>query len=154
VIAATLATLNTLAALEREMARARPRSRLSTSLPTDLDAACWTADLAAVRAAVRYTETRPMAGCTCGCGSAVKRGRAFVDKEHQLAWMNSGGAREMNALQPLEAKIKGGSVAGREASASGRLREASLQGAARSREIAERYRAQRHAPAPNKELDN
>jgi hypothetical protein len=91
-----------------------------------------------------------MALCKCGCGSAVKHGRAFVDKEHQLAWMNAGGAREMNALQPLDAKIKGGSVAGREASASGRLREASLQGAARSREIAERYRAQRRAPAPNK----
>jgi hypothetical protein len=95
-----------------------------------------------------------MAVCKCGCGSAVKRGRAFVDKEHQLAWMNAGGAREMNALQPLEAKIKGGSISGQEASASGRLRQASLQGAARSREIAERYRAQHGQPAKAEELDN
>ena len=95
-----------------------------------------------------------MAVCKCGCGSTVKSGRAFVDKEHQLDWMNAGGAREMNALQPLEAKIKGGSVAGQEASASGRLRQASLQGAARSREIAEQYRAKRGEPAKRKKLDS
>lgn len=84
----------------------------------------------------------------------MKRGRAFVDKEHQLDWMNAGGAREMNALQPLEAKIKGGSVAGQEASTSGRLREASLQGAARSREIANRYRAKRGDAAKRRKLDS
>jgi len=94
-----------------------------------------------------------MAVCKCGCGSPVKRGRAFVDKVHQLAWMDAGGARQMNALQPLEAKIKGGSVAGQEANESGRLRQASLRGAARSREIAERYRAQRTTPPTKKELD-
>jgi len=66
--------------------------------------------------------------------------------EHQLEWMIAGGAREMNALQPIEAKEKGGSVAGKQAAETGRLREASLKGAARLREIAARYRKARGLP--------
>lgn len=46
--------------------------------------------LTAARTAVAYSGTRPMAVRQCGCGSAVKRGRAFVNNEHQLAWMNAG----------------------------------------------------------------
>jgi len=67
----------------------------------------------------------------------------FVDKEHQLAWMHAGGAAELNALQPLEAKRLGGSVAGRQAARSGRLTEAGLKGAQRSREIAAKFRRSR-----------
>jgi hypothetical protein len=82
-----------------------------------------------------------MALCKCGCGEPVKRGRVFVNKEHQLDWMNRGGARELNALQPEAAKVKGGTMAGREAVATGRLRQAGLKGAIRSREIADQWRA-------------
>lgn len=81
--------------------------------------------------------------CKCGCGQTVKGKRVFVNKEHQLRWMSNGGARELNALQPLEAKERGGQVAGSQAAANGRLVEASKKGAARAREIAERFRAAR-----------
>ena len=84
-----------------------------------------------------------MAVCKCGCGATVKSGRTFVDKEHQLEWMLAGGARDLNALLPPEARVRGGLVAGHEAQASGRLAEAGRQGGARSREIAERFRARR-----------
>lgn len=78
--------------------------------------------------------------CRCGCGAAVRRGRSFVDKVHQLRWMAAGGASEMNALQPLAAKQRGGAVAGTAAAESGRLREAAAKGGRISREIAERVR--------------
>jgi hypothetical protein len=67
--------------------------------------------------------------------------KSFVDKEHQLAWMDRGGATAMNAMQPAESKVRGGSVSGTRAAESGRLAEAGLKGAARAREIAEVYRA-------------
>jgi hypothetical protein len=79
--------------------------------------------------------------CRCGCGESVRGKRVFVNKEHQLRWMHAGGAREIGALQPLEAKAEGGKTAGAAAAASGRLKEASRKGAARAREIAERFRA-------------
>ena len=75
----------------------------------------------------------------------MKPGRVFVNKEHQLDWMNKGGARELNALQPLEAKVKGGEIAGQHAASSGRLLDAAQKGGARSREIAETFRAKRGA---------
>ena len=78
--------------------------------------------------------------CGCGCGETVKRGRTFVNKEHQLQWMVAGGASEMNAIQPLEAKVKGGHTQGQRSYESGKLREAGEKGAAVSREIAERFR--------------
>ena len=81
-----------------------------------------------------------MATCRCGCGDEVRRGRTFVNKEHQLTWMHAGGAREMGALQPVEAKAKGGSIAGRASVTSGRLEEAGRKGAARSREIADQFK--------------
>lgn len=81
--------------------------------------------------------------CRCGCETVVKGRRVFVNKEHQLDWMLAGGAREMNALQPVEAKQLGGAVAGREAVTSGRLAEAGEKGAVRSREIADEFRARR-----------
>ena len=65
-----------------------------------------------------------IASCKCGCGQVVKGRRVFVNKEHQLAWMVAGGAREMNALLPDEARARGGHVAGTIAFNSGRLKEA------------------------------
>jgi hypothetical protein len=79
--------------------------------------------------------------CKCGCGQDVRRGRVFVDKEHQLTWMHAGGAREIAALQPLEDKQRGGRIAGERAARSGRLADAAVKGGARSREIAEELRA-------------
>ncbi len=84
-----------------------------------------------------------MVACKCGCGEPVKAGRVFVNKEHQLTWMNAGGARETGALQPREAKVKGGQVAGHAAAASGRLLEAAQQGGAKSHAIAAQMRATR-----------
>lgn len=81
--------------------------------------------------------------CKCGCDTPLKGRRVFVNKEHQLRWMLDGGAREMNALQPIEAKQLGGAIAGREAAESGRLAEAGEKGGARSREIAARFRSKR-----------
>jgi hypothetical protein len=78
--------------------------------------------------------------CKCGCGQPVKGSRVFVNKEHQLEWMLNGGASEMNALQPIGAKQMGGHTTGTQAVESGRLAEASKKGAAKSREIAERFR--------------
>lgn len=82
-----------------------------------------------------------MIACKCGCGEPVKKGRAFVNKEHQLDWMARGGAREMNALQSEEAKIRGGHSAGRQAADSGRLRDAGLLGAEKARELSDQWRA-------------
>jgi hypothetical protein len=71
----------------------------------------------------------------------VKGRRVFVNKEHQLQWMHDGGASELNALQPIEAKQQGGKTTGTQAALSGRLVEASKKGAAKAREIAERFRS-------------
>lgn len=86
-----------------------------------------------------------MAGrsCRCGCQQPVPFGRVFVDKEHQLDWMFSGGAREMNRLQPVEGKRRGGAVAGQQAVISGHLARAGQRGAARSRAIATRFKSRR-----------
>ena len=81
--------------------------------------------------------------CKCGCGESVKKGRVFVNKAHQLEWMVSGGASEMNALMPDEARVRGGEIAGKQAAESGRLQDAGLKGAARSREIAKQFRQNR-----------
>jgi general stress protein YciG len=89
-----------------------------------------------------------MGECRCGCGAQVRGKRVFANKEHQLAWMSAGGAAEMNRLQPIEAKIRGGAVAGREAADSGRLAEAGMKGAERSREIAESFRTA-HGKTPD-----
>jgi hypothetical protein len=85
--------------------------------------------------------------CKCGCGQDVRRGRVFIDKEHQLTWMHAGGAREIAALQPIEDKQCGGRIAGEQAAQSGRLAKAAFKGGARSREIAEepRVRLRRRA---------
>lgn len=84
-----------------------------------------------------------IAGCKCGCGQVVKGKRVFVNKEHQLQWMVAGGARELNAMMSDEARALGGHLAGMKAVESGRLREASGKGAARSREIAQEFQAKK-----------
>lgn len=81
-----------------------------------------------------------MDACRCGCGQPVKGRRVFVNKEHQLAWMHAGGAREIGALEPYAARVKGGETAGQRAARSGRLSDAGVKGAERSREIAEQFR--------------
>lgn len=78
--------------------------------------------------------------CKCGCRQGVSGKRVFVNKEHQLQWMAAGGAGELNALQPLEAKERGGHTSGARALESGRLADASKKGGAKSREIAEKFR--------------
>lgn len=80
--------------------------------------------------------------CKCGCGTPVPRRKTFVDKFHQLEWMKAGGASEMNALQPIEAKMLGGAVAGTQAAENGRLQQAAIKGAERSKEIAAAFREQ------------
>lgn len=82
-----------------------------------------------------------MASCKCGCGEPVKGSRKFVNKIHQLNWMNNGCAREMNSLLPNEVRVRGGITAGRQAAESGRLRAAGLIGGERSRQMAEQWRA-------------
>jgi general stress protein YciG len=89
-----------------------------------------------------------MKSCKCGCGQAVKSGRVFVNKEHQLDWMDRGGASEMNALLPVEVRQRGGHTTGVKAVESGRLLEAARKGGARSREIAARFRAKRERRDP------
>jgi hypothetical protein len=84
--------------------------------------------------------TTRIGACKCGCGAVVRGRRTFVNKEHQLAWMMAGGAREMNALLPDEVRERGGHTSGTQAVASGRLRDAGEKGAARSREIAVAFR--------------
>jgi hypothetical protein len=78
--------------------------------------------------------------CKCGCGETVRGKRVFVNKEHQLAWMHAGGARELNAMMPDEARALGGQTAGKQAAESGRLQEAAKLGGQRAREIAEAFR--------------
>lgn len=85
--------------------------------------------------------------CKCGCGAPVKRGRRFVSKEHQLDWMKAGGAREIGALQPTEARMLGGQIAGQAQADSGALAAAGLRGAERSRVIAEEWRRRNLGPA-------
>ena len=75
--------------------------------------------------------------CKCGCGEPVAGNRVFVDKAHQLAWMRAGGAAELAALLPDEARCRGGKTAGNKAVASGHLREAARLGGKRVHEIAE-----------------
>lgn len=74
----------------------------------------------------------------------VASGRKFVNKEHQLDWMAAGGARELNALMPAEARQAGGRTAGSAQAASGALAEAGLKGAERAREIAAQWRQRRN----------
>jgi hypothetical protein len=81
-----------------------------------------------------------MALCRCGCEEPTKGRRVFIDKEHQLRWMRDGGARELNQLQPIEAKQAGGTVSGMLARDTGRLAKAAVEGGRVSREIAERGR--------------
>ncbi|WP_449414433.1 hypothetical protein [Pandoraea soli] len=57
-----------------------------------------------------------------------------------MAWMTVGGAAEIGALQPLEAKMRGGATAGRMSAENGKLAEASKKGAERAREIAKQFR--------------
>jgi len=66
-----------------------------------------------------------------------------VDKEHQLDWMLAGGARDIGAMQPPDARAEGGRTAGRQRAMSGDLLEAGRKGAERARAIAEEWRARR-----------
>jgi len=50
--------------------------------------------------------------CKCGCGEMVRSPRKYTNREHQLEHMLNGAAREMNAQQPHEAKVRGGKTAG------------------------------------------
>ncbi|MCS6496798.1 hypothetical protein NX905_21370 [Burkholderia thailandensis] len=81
-----------------------------------------------------------MGTCKCGCGESVASRRVFVNKEHQLRWMTAGGATELNAMQPLEAKARGGVTSGKRALEDGTLSRASKKGADRAREIAREFR--------------
>lgn len=61
----------------------------------------------------RVNETHgQMVPCKCGCGEMVWSPRVYANREHQLEHMLNGAAREMNALQPHEAKVRGGKTAG------------------------------------------
>lgn len=84
--------------------------------------------------------------CGCGCGAVLpvsqgKRQRKFVNKEHHLDWMVAGGASQMNAAQPIEAKKLGGHVAGTALRDTGHLAEIGKLGVARSLEISAEWRA-------------
>lgn len=84
--------------------------------------------------------------CRCGCGLVVPFTRRYVDKVHQLAHMRSGEARRMNALQPAEAKRRGGSTRGTQLAGSGQLAEWGRKGAARTRELAGQMRRSPGSP--------
>ena len=84
-----------------------------------------------------------MNACKCGCGAAVGKRRVFLNKEHQLAWMHAGGARELNSMLPDGVRQRGGHTAGTRLASSGQLEEFAKKGGARSREIADLVRAQR-----------
>ena len=92
-----------------------------------------------------------MGVCKCECGQPTKGTRVFVNKEHQLRWMVAGGASQMNALQPVEAKQRGGHTAGTTLAATGQLAEASKKGAAAVRAITEQFRARRSGEASDAE---
>ncbi len=57
--------------------------------------------------------------------------------------MFAGGASQMNAMQPIEGKIRGGATSGQQAAESGRLLEAAKRAGQQAREFAARYRAER-----------
>jgi hypothetical protein len=86
-----------------------------------------------------------MATCKCGCGAPIKGKRVFLDKEHQLAWMQAGGGAELAALLPDDARSRGGKTAGNKAVVSGHLREAARLGGRRVHEIAAACRTKRAA---------
>lgn len=83
--------------------------------------------------------------CKCGCGKDVVPPRRYVSKEHQIEHMLAGEAKRLNQQQPVEAKKRGGSVAGTRAAKSGRLASAGQKGALRAREIAAEVRQRRSA---------
>lgn len=78
--------------------------------------------------------------CKCGCGEQIKGKRVFVNKEHQLAWMQAGGASELNAMLPDEVRVRGGKTAGRMSVESGHLDEARPLSVIKVREITEEVR--------------
>jgi hypothetical protein len=86
-----------------------------------------------------------MRPCKCGCKQSVLDSKRYVDKAHQIKHMLAGEAKRLNGQQPVEAKAKGGSVAGTIAARSGRLAAAGHKGAARAREIADHVRQQMSA---------
>jgi hypothetical protein len=86
--------------------------------------------------------------CKCGCEQLVASRRVFVNKAHQLEWMLAGGAREIGALEPPEARARGGMVAGRMTADSGKLAAAGKLGGQRAREIAVELRRKRAEQAP------
>jgi hypothetical protein len=71
----------------------------------------------------------------------------FVNKEYQLDWMVAVGARERGALEPAEARSRGGARSGAQVRDSGMLLQVSAKGGLRSREIARRMRRLRSALA-------
>lgn len=81
-----------------------------------------------------------MIKCRCGFGAVVRKGRVFLNKEHQIRWLNAGGAAELNALLPAEVRVRGGRTAGVADLESGRLAKASKLGAAKVQAIARRVR--------------
>lgn len=78
--------------------------------------------------------------CKCGCGELIRGKRVFVNKEHQLAWLHAGGARELNAMLPDEVRIRGGKTAGRISADTGHLDEVRHLSVARTHEITEQFR--------------
>ncbi len=66
-----------------------------------------------------------------------------MNREHQLDWMFAGGASQMNAMQPIAAKIKGGATSGQQAAESGRLTEAAQRAGEQARKFAAEYRTRR-----------
>jgi hypothetical protein len=59
-----------------------------------------------------YESRGQMVPCKCGCGEQVRAPRKYVNREHLIEHMLNGAAREMNAQQPHEAKVRGGKTAG------------------------------------------
>lgn len=82
----------------------------------------------------------PGRSCKCGCGQTIKSSKKYADKEHQLRHMRAGEASRLNSMQPIDAKKRGGAVAGRAAVVSGRLLEAGRKGAAKAAAVAEALR--------------
>ena len=90
--------------------------------------------------AIIWAAMIPTKPCKCGCGQIVCGKRVFVNKEHQLVWMNDGGARSLNELLPHEVRSRAGHVSGNLSAASGRLDKIRVKAARATKRIAREFR--------------
>lgn len=87
--------------------------------------------------------------CMCGCGQQVPKGnKSFVNRMHQWEWMEAGGAAQIGALQPLEAKQDGGRRAGAQARDSGRLADMAEKGREQQARMYEEWKQRRGDARP------